>query len=236
MNILANTTIILIETSHPGNIGSVARFMKNMGFENLALVNPLCEVNNLSMALSSNAKSIVENAKIYNTLDEALASFNCVIGTTARNRGIPVRILSPANILDQLNKDNIDKVAILMRNESRGLTNSQINKCNYVINIPTNSNYSSLNVASALNIILYELSKRSNSFSAVSEGETVTSQENFSGMIEHFYSVSKQIGIMKDDRPMLRSKLNHIFKKSKLTDEEINILRGFLSAVEKHSQ
>ena len=106
MNILENTTIILIETSHPGNIGSVARFMKNMGFENLALVNPLCEVNNLSMALSSNAKSIVENAEIYNTLDEALASFNCVIGTTARNRGIPARIFSPANILDQLNKDN----------------------------------------------------------------------------------------------------------------------------------
>ena len=118
--------IVLVETSHPGNIGSAARAMKTMGFSNLYLVDPKCEINDISYAMASNANDILENAEVSSSLEETLSDCNFIIGATARQRDIPIEIINPREFSKKVDSENYGKLAILLGNEARGLTNKQL--------------------------------------------------------------------------------------------------------------
>ena len=236
---LSNIKIVLLETTHPGNIGSVARAMKTMNFSNLYLVNPLCHINEISFAMASNARDVLDNAKIYNNLEEVTDDCDFIIGTTARQRDIPIEIVNPRELSKNIKTSQYEKIAILLGNESRGLTNQQLSKCRVGCHIPANKSYTSLNIAASLQIILYEILMESRySVSNINKVDRKNRAKNdqFSSFLEHMDKVLKDINFVKDDRPSISRKIQHIFKKADLTEEEINILRGILSAIENHSQ
>ncbi|MDA9181227.1 RNA methyltransferase [Gammaproteobacteria bacterium] len=231
--------IVLLETSHPGNIGSAARAMKTMGFSILYLVNPKCEINEISYAMASHAGDILDNAQVSNNLSEVLGNCNYIVGATARQRDIPIEVLNPREIANKINADSYDEVAILLGNEARGLTNEQLSLCSVGLHIPSNKEYTSLNLASSLQIILYEIlfkSEIDSSYINKIDKKDIASNEKLSGFLNHMNKVLKEIDFIKDDRPMIVRKIDHIFKKASLSEEEINILRGILSAIENHSQ
>ena len=238
MNFFSNIKIILVETSHPGNIGSAARAMKTMRFNNLNLVNPKCKVNEISYAMASNAGDVLDNAKIFENLFDAIGDCNYIIGATARQRDIPIEIINPREIAKKVNTKFHEKTAILLGNESRGLTNEQLSMCTIGLHIPSNREYTSLNIAASLQIILYEILFESeynaSSINKIDKND-VAENKKLTGFLKHMDTVLKDINFIKDNRPMISRKINHIFKKADLSEEEVNILRGVLSAIENHS-
>tara|TARA_Y100000022_G_scaffold200258_1_gene215043 strand:- start:1107 stop:1748 length:642 start_codon:yes stop_codon:yes gene_type:complete len=213
--------------------------MKTMGFANLYLVNPKCEINDISFAMASNAKDILENAEVSDSLAETLSDCNYIIGATARQRDIPLEIINPREFSKKLSTENFGKVAILLGNEARGLTNKQLAMCSIGLHIPSNKKYTSLNLAASLQIILYELmyeSKNEASYINKIDKNDIATNEKLTNLFIHMDKVLKDINFIKDDRPMISRKINYIFKKASLSEEEINILRGILSAIENHSQ
>ena len=239
MNSFSNIKIILVETSHPGNIGSAARAMKTMGFDNLNLVNPKCKVNEISYAMASNAGDVLDNIEIHKDLCEAIGNCNYIVGATARQRDIPIEIINPKEFAIKAKHRDYQNLAIVLGNEARGLTNEQLSLCSIGLHIPSNKNYSSLNIASSLQIILYEMlfeSEHDASYINKIDKNDVAPHKVFNNFLQHMDKVLKNIDFIKDDRPMISRKINHIFKKADLSEEEINILRGILSAIENHSQ
>jgi tRNA (cytidine32/uridine32-2'-O)-methyltransferase len=235
----SNIKIVLVETSHPGNIGSVARAMKTMGFYNLNLVDPKCKINEISYAMASNAGDVLDNAKVFKNLSEVIGNCNYVIGATARQRDIPIEIINPRDFAKKVNKESHETIAIVLGNEARGLTNNQLSKCSLGLHIPSNKEYTSLNIASSLQIILYEIlfeSEKSASSINKIDKSNIAENKKLVGFFTHLNKILKDINFIKDDRPMISRKVNHIFKKANLTEEEINILRGILTAIENHSQ
>lgn len=230
--------IILIETSHPGNIGSVARAMKTMCFNNLFLVNPKCKINEISYAMASNAGDILDNVVISENLLEVIRDCQYIIGSTARQRDIPIKIISPKKFAEKISIYDNENIAIILGNEARGLTNEQLSLCTEGLHIPSNKNYSSLNIASSLQIILYEVfCKIGNNRSDINKimKSDIASNEKLTGLFDHMDGLLRDLNFIKDDRPMIVRKINHIFKKASLTEEEVNILRGILTAIKKHS-
>ena len=239
MNSFSNIKIILVETSHPGNIGSAARAMKTMGFDNLNLVNPKCKVNEISYAMASNAGDVLDNIEIHENLCNAIGNCNYIVGATARQRDIPIEIINPKEFAITAKHRGYKNLAIVLGNEARGLTNEQLSLCSIGLHIPSNKNYSSLNIASSLQIILYEMlfeSEHDASYINKINKNDVAPYKVFNNFLQHMDKVLKDIDFIKDDRPMISRKINHIFKKADLSEEEINILRGILSAIENHSQ
>jgi tRNA (cytidine32/uridine32-2'-O)-methyltransferase len=231
--------VVLVETSHPGNIGSAARAMKTMGFKNLFLVSPKCKINEISYAMASNAGDVLDEAIVFDNLSEALSDCDYIIGATARQRDIPIEIFNPREVAKKIHTKQFKSIALLLGNEARGLTNEQLSLCSIGLHIPCNKNYTSLNIASSLQIILYEIlfeSKNEASDINKIDKSDIASHEKLMSFLSHLDKVLKDINFIKDDRPMISRKINYIFKKSNLSEEEINILRGFLSAIENHSQ
>lgn len=235
----SNIKIVLVETSHPGNIGSVARAMKTMGFCNLNLVDPKCKINEISYAMASNAGDVLDNVKVFKNLSEVIDDCNYIIGATARQRDIPIEIINPKEFAIEAKHRDYQNLAIVLGNEARGLTNEQLSLCSVGLHIPSNKNYSSLNIASSLQIILYEIlfeSENEASYINKIDRSDIASYKALNNFLQHMDKVLKDINFIKDDRPMISRKINHIFKKAGLSEEEINILRGILSAIENHSQ
>ena len=235
----SNIKIVLVETSHPGNIGSVARAMKTMGFSNLNLVDPKCKINEISYAMASNAGDVLDNVKVFKNLSEVIDDCNYIIGATARQRDIPIEIINPKEFAIEAKHRDYQNLAIVLGNEARGLTNEQLSLCSVGLHIPSNKNYSSLNIASSLQIILYEIlfeSENEASYINKIDRSEIASYKVLNNFLQHMDKVLKDINFIKDDRPMISRKINHIFKKADLSEEEINILRGILSAIENHSQ
>jgi len=231
--------VVLVETSHPGNIGSAARAMKTMGFKKLFLVSPKCQINEISYAMASNAGDVLDNAIVFNSLSEALSDCDYIIGATARQRDIPIEIFNPREVAKKIHIKQLKSIALLLGNEARGLTNEQLALCSIGLHIPCNKDYTSLNIASSLQIMLYEiLFESKNEVSDINkiDKNDIASHEKLMSFLSHLDTVLKNINFIKDDRPMISRKINYIFKKSDLSEEEINILRGFLSAIENHSQ
>ena len=239
MKSFSNVKIILVETSHPGNIGSVARAMKTMGFNNLNLVDPKCKVNEISYAMASNAGDVLDKAETHKDLHEAIGDCNYIVGATARQRDIPIEIINPREFAIEANCRDHQNLAILLGNEARGLTNEQLSLCSIGLHIPSNKDYSSLNIASSLQIILYEMlveSEHEASYINKIDRNDIAPYKVVNSFFQHMDKVLKDIDFIKDDRPMISRKINHIFKKANLSEEEVNILRGILSAIENHSQ
>ena len=155
---LENIRIILVNTSHTGNIGSAARAMKTMGLSQLVLVDPVRPPDEKSTALAAGANDILANLRIVPTLAEAISDCSLVIGASARSRTLAWPMLDPRQAGQQLADGALNKtVALVFGRERTGLTNEELQQCHYHVNIPANPEYSSLNVAMAVQTLCYEI-------------------------------------------------------------------------------
>lgn len=230
---LENIRIVLIETSHSGNIGSAARAMKTMGLQQLYLVSPK-SVDEQSLALSAGAEDVVNNAVIVQTFDEAVKDCSLVIGTSARLRHLQSTLVEPREAAEKATSHQ-GKVAIVFGRERIGLTNDELLKCHYHLTIPANPDYSSLNLAMAVQLVSYEMR-----MAALSDQKKIplssieTNYPNAQEM-EYFFAHTERLyqslGFIQNQGVM--QKLRRLYQRCELERNELNILLGMLSAVEK---
>ena len=155
---LENVRVVMVETTHPGNIGAAARAMKTMGLADLRLVSPAVYPSAEATARASGAGDVLSAARVCADLDEALEGATLVIGTSARQRRIPWPCLTPRQLSAQLQREpESTRIAVLFGREDRGLTNDELRRCNLHVTVPANPDYGVLNVASAVQLIAYEL-------------------------------------------------------------------------------
>ncbi|AKE94887.1 tRNA (cytosine(32)/uridine(32)-2'-O)-methyltransferase TrmJ [Cronobacter sakazakii] len=237
---LQNIRIVLVETSHTGNMGSVARAMKTMGLTNLWLVNPLVKPDSQAIALAAGASDVIGNASIVDTLDEALAGCSLVVGTSARSRTLPWPMLDPRECgLKSVSEATHAPVAIVFGRERVGLTNDELQKCHYHVAIAANPEYSSLNLAMAVQVIAYEvrmawLASQDAQTPAPGEEENpyplVDDLERFYG---HLEQVLLSTGFIRPNHPgQVMNKLRRLFTRARPESQELNILRGMLASIE----
>lgn len=233
--------MVLVETTHPGNIGAAARAMKNMGLTDLVLVNPREFPHEKAVWRSAGATDVVDNAKVVATVDEAIAGCHLVLGTSARDRRIPWPMLDARECGRKIVEAHAQRsrVAVLFGRESRGLRNEELHKCHYHVNIPTADSYSSLNLAMAVQVIAYEILE-----AALDAAERPTAEGSWdrswatADAVEHLFEHLERTMIEVDfhdpDNPrQLMTRLRRLFNRTRLDEMEVNILRGFLTAVNK---
>jgi len=231
--------IILVATSHPGNIGGCARAMKTMGLRRLVLVSPSQFPDPDATARAAGAEDILDKAVVCESLDEALADCQLVIGTSARNRRIPWPILAPSAAADRIWAEPIDtEIAVLFGRERTGLTNEELDRCHALINIPTEADFSSLNLAGAVQIIAYEIRRahlgRELPAPAAETmlGEPLASADEIQRFYDHLERVMVDSGFLDPENPrLLMRRLMRLYNRVHLSRNEVNILRGILSAL-----
>jgi tRNA (cytidine32/uridine32-2'-O)-methyltransferase len=233
---LENIRIVLIQTSHPGNIGAVARAMKTMGLLDLYLVAPKQFPHPKAYEMASNAGDVLDNATVVESLDEAISDCTLVVGTSARSRVIPWPVLTPKALAEKVQVEaSTNQIAILFGCEQTGLTNDELQRCHYHIQIPANPHYSSLNLAAAVQIIAYELFvARAAAPSQEEDWEfrfaTADEMEKF---FVHLQEVLVEVDFLKLSAPRkLMTRLRRLFLRARVDVNEMNILRGVLTAVE----
>ncbi|MDV7105309.1 tRNA (cytosine(32)/uridine(32)-2'-O)-methyltransferase TrmJ [Vibrio sp. TH_r3] len=236
---LDNVKVILVGTSHPGNIGSAARAMKVMGLNQMVLVDPQCEIDAQTRALAAGAADITENAVIVDSLQEAIADCGLVVGSSARSRTLEWPMLEPRECGEKFAIEGQQyPVALIFGRERTGLTNDELQMCHYHVCIPANPEYSSLNLAMAVQTLSYEV--RMAHLSCVENVNTPT-QETYPRHkeLEMFYTHLEKVitgtQFIAEDKPnMIMNKLRRLFSRARPETQEINILRGILTSVEKH--
>lgn len=237
MKALSHVRMVMIGTTHPGNIGAAARAMKNMGLTDLALVNPKTYPSEQAVARAAGALDLLEHARVCQTLDEAIADCQQVIGASARRRSIPWPQIDPRGCAERVAGSNL-RTAILFGREHSGLSNEELERCHYLLHIPCNPEFSSLNVAAALQVISYELFLASQ---RVDDGEappvrsfqaTGEQMESFFGHLDTVLRDIRFIHPTKHETSILR-RLRRIFNRAQLEQEEVHLLRGILSAVQR---
>ncbi len=231
--------IVLVGTTHPGNIGAAARAMKTMTMNNLALVAPKQFPDAAATARAAGADDILARATRYNSLAEAVSDCVLVYGATARTRHLPCPVLTPREACAELFTQAGDKagVAIVFGREQSGLSNRELDLCNKVILIPGNADFSSLNLAAAVQIICYELYQYvfARQLPATGSGqasEPVTA-EALEQLYEHLEACLTETGFLDPDRPrQLMRRLRRLFNRAAPDQNEYNILRGILASVQ----
>ncbi|MCW9717279.1 MULTISPECIES: tRNA (cytosine(32)/uridine(32)-2'-O)-methyltransferase TrmJ [unclassified Avibacterium] len=236
---LDNIRIVLIETSHSGNIGSTARAMKTMGLSQLYLVAPKQGIDEQAIALAAGADDVVKNAVVVQTFDQAVADCELVIGTSARLRHLQSTLLEPRACGETtIAFAKQHKVAIVFGRERIGLTNEELLKCRYHLTIPANPDYSSLNLAMAVQLVCYELrmawlenGKKDVDLSLSSIENIYPTTQELEYFFDHTERLYKQLGFIQNQGVM--QKLRRLYQRAQVEKNELNILRGMLSAVEK---
>lgn len=229
--------IVLVGTSHPGNIGAVARAMKNMGVADLALVSPQHFPHAQATARASGAIDVLENATVVDSLAEAIKDCVFVAGASARSRTINWPCIQPrgcAAKFAQLSQSG--PVAAVFGPEKYGLTNADLDICDTLLTIPTNPEFSSLNLAMAVQVLTYEIRLASNATELphyLPDTPLASNEE-----LEHFYThlerVLTDIDFLDPENPRhLMRRLRRLFIRASLDKNEVNILRGFLAAIDK---
>ncbi len=232
-----NIRIVLVNTSHPGNIGAAARAMKNMGLSRLYLVQPKQFPAEQAVFRASNALDILDQATVCESLDEALDGVSLVVGTSARNRRIPWPLQTPREFAESLATQGPREVAVLFGREDRGLTNHELQRCSAHIHIPTDEAYSSLNIAMAVQVICYELRLAWLQDNPVPEQQWDAPWANEADK-ERFYTHLEQtlvdLQFLDPKAPrQLMTRLRRLFGRVDLDEMEVNILRGILTAAQQ---
>ncbi len=233
--------IVLSHTSHPGNIGAAARAMKTMGLSRLVLVNPKSFPHNDAVARAAGAEDILVQARVCSSLDEALVGSVFAVAISARHRSLgPAPMQARAAAPEVLALSAAGEVALVFGNETAGLSNAEVQRCQRTVFIPANPEYTSLNLGSAVQLLCYEL--RLAAFDGrppvVTKAIPFASPPATNDDIERFYAHLERIMIATDfldpQHPKrLLPKLRRLFGRADLERDEINILRGLLDAVEK---
>jgi len=234
---LSNIRVVLVGTTHPGNIGSVARAMKTMGLSNLYLAEPKVEPDGQSIALAAGASDILKHLVKVDSLEEAIKDCSLVIATSARSRTLDWPVLEPREAGSKLALESCQgPVAIVFGRESHGLSNEELQKCHYHVCIPANPEYSSLNLAQAVQLICYETRVAWLEKHQQAEQELVEypSSEDHERFFEHLERTLQKTGfIIKNHPGQVMIKLRRLFTRARIETQEMNILRGILTSVEK---
>lgn len=242
---LDQISIVLVEPSHPGNIGAAARAMKTMGLSRLVLVNPRRFPDDEATRRAAGAESVLNQALVVSDLATALGNIDCVVGTSVRDREVGWPTKTPRETADYINQklnDDASQVAILFGRENSGLTNAELESCQAQVRIPANSEYSSLNLASAVQIIAYELRCKSledvetdtqvEKNGSLKQRQQAASTAQKQGHLDHLQQTLEDIDFVRTKPPtQLMRKLSRLYNKADLTVEEIQILRGILTAI-----
>lgn len=238
---LENIRIILVNTSHTGNIGSAARAMKTMGLSQLVLVDPVSPPDEQTTALAAGATDILDNLKIVPTLQEAIADCSLVIGTSARSRTLSWPMLDPREAGQKLVAEGkSESVALVFGRERTGLTNEELQQCHFHVHIPANPEYSSLNVAMAVQTLCYEvrmswLDNQSTYADELTDDEALyPPKASFEQFFEHLEQTLHETQFLHSDHPgHVMMRLRRMFTRMRPDANELNILRGILTSVRK---
>lgn len=237
---LERVRIVLSHTSHPGNIGAAARAMRTMGLSHLYLVKPKYFPHVDARALAAGALDILNAAVVCESLDEALAGTVLAVAATARNRDLSHEVVDCRKAcLRLLSETPRGDVALVFGTERSGLTVAEVSKCGLIATIPASATYTSLNLAQAVQVFAYELRlacEPSHEEPPVDSVNLATHEE-----IEHFYEHLEQTlyatGFLNPAQPgRLMQRMRRLFARSRLEKEEVNILRGILSAMQDKAQ
>lgn len=242
-NLLDSVRIVLVNTSHPGNIGGVARALKNMGLHQLYLVNPKNFPSEEAQWRASNAQDILANAKVVETLDEAIGDCGLVFGTSARERRIPWPIFTPRECGHRaMVEASQHPVAIVFGREDRGLMNEELQKCHYHVHIPTNPAYNSLNLAAAVQVLTYELriaclelQNNNNPLHFDDWDMPPANQQALEKYYEHLQQTLERLNFLQPDNPrQTMTRLRRLFNRIRMDEMELAILRGMLTAMQNY--
>ncbi|MBT8114274.1 MAG: RNA methyltransferase [Arenicella sp.] len=240
--------IVLVEPTHPGNIGAVARAVKTMGLQRLVLVNPKKFPHYEASKRAAGAESVLQTAVLTDDIQSAIADCTLVLGTSVRDREVSWPTLTPnqaaADVMGHLRQNTVHQVAILFGRESSGLTNGELALCQQQISIPANPQYSSLNLAAAVQIVCYELRMAAHAESEQADGQkrslstaelrrAAATKQQLEGHLQHLQQTLESLDFIKSKPPtMLMRKLTRLYNKAQLTVEEVQILRGILTAIQ----
>ena len=229
--------IVLVDTIHPGNIGSVARAMKTMGLQRLSLVNPRVFPSGESTALAGNATDVLENAIIFNSIKDAIKDSTFVYATSARDRSIQWPIMNAEQAANDIcNVVNSKKeVSIVFGKEDRGLTNEELELANKLIEIPANPEYPVLNLAMSAQIICYEILKASSDDTNREWRDyPEVNSDQLQRLIDHFIETAVDIDVIDPDNPKkIISRIKRMFTRLQPDEMEASFMRGFLSGIKK---
>lgn len=233
--------IVLVGTSHTGNMGSVARAMKTMGLTDLCLVEPKELPDGQAYALAAGATDILANARVADTLAEVIADCRLVVGTSARSRTLSWPMLDARQCgLKAVEESQQGPVALVFGRERSGLSNEELQQCHYHVCIDANPEYSSLNLAMAVQVITYEvrMAMLAHTHKPVESDEvlypTAQQMENF---YQHLHQTLDETGfIIKQHPGVVMTKLRRLFNRARPEDAELNILRGILTSVQRYGR
>ena len=233
----AAVRIVLIDPSHPGNIGSVARAMKNMALSDLVLVRPKSFPHPESHALAAGADDVLAAARVVGTVSEAVADCGFVAGTTARPRSYTWEFLTPREVAARIVALPAgNRTALLFGSEKYGLGTDDLQYCNVLVRIPTNPDYSSLNLAMAVQLLSYEIfMEREQPQSRVQLEQPLAPAGDVEYFYDHLNRVMNEIDF-EDKTGHLMERLRRLFNRAQMDRNELNIMRGLLSAVQSRGQ
>jgi TrmH family RNA methyltransferase len=245
--VLQNIRVVLVNTSHPGNIGGAARAMKNMGLSRLVLVEPRDFPSAEAVARAAGAVDILDGARIVSTLEEALDGCSLVLGTSARDRHIPWPLLDPrecaAACMEQI--EQAGEVALVFGREDSGLSNDELQRCHFHVHIPSDPEFSSLNLATAVQVLTYEVrmawlaaqgrpTKMAKQETHAEQSSLPVTADELERFYTHLESTLVQIGFHDPQNPRhLMPRLRRLYGRSNISKLEMNILRGILTETQK---
>jgi len=237
-NLLNSVKVVLVGTTHPGNIGATARAMKNMGILDLALVEPKEFPSDVATFRSKAAKDILEKASVHRSLEEAISECELVVGTSARGRTVPWPVLNPREAAEEMRKSSLNgKVAIVFGREDRGLTNEELGLCNFHVHIPSDPEYSSLNLSQAVQILAYEIRLSYLQDRHVNKeywDVELANNEQTERLINHMDELMQEVDFYDVENPRkLLVRVRRFFKRSKIDVMEANIFRGLFATIQK---
>ncbi len=239
--LLDRVCCVLVEPSHPGNIGAAARALKTMGIGRLALVKPRVFPSPEATARASGADDVLAAATVHSTLAEAIADCAIAVGTTARARYIEWPVEAPRDAAAWIAaRPGAPRVALVFGREQAGLTNAEMALCQRMIRIPTNPEYSSLNLAQAVQLCAYEVRLQALAAAVpaaapqAAPGETLATAAELAQLTAHWLRVMTRVDYFDPDKPkLLPRRVRRLLNKAALLHSEAQILRGFLTAVER---
>jgi TrmH family RNA methyltransferase len=236
-NIFNNIRIVLCQTSHPGNIGATARAMKTMGLNRLYLVKPKKFPDDEAKALAVNAADLLNTAVVTSTLEEAIADCNFVLAVSGKERSLAQEIMTVREAAIKTKQlASSQQIALVFGNETSGLSTAEANRCQVLVTIPANPEYTSLNLAQAVQIMCYELRM------AITDGDIhyeeksveLASQDDLERFYDHLKEVLTLIGYINPKAPKkLFERLRRLYARARLEKEEVNLLRGILTLTQK---
>ena len=240
MQIFDRVRVVLVNSAQPGNIGGAARAMLNMGLTRLYLVDPEVFPSDRAVWRAAGATQILDNAQVFARLEDAVADCQLVIGTSARERRIQWPLVDPKECVSRMFQEPPDtEIALVFGREHSGLTNGELQQCHWHVHIPSNADYSSLNLCAAVQVVAYELRMQH----LQQQGELPLPQEwdeplatnkQLEMLIQHFEQAMTTTGFFDPEKPrQTMTRLRRMLTRIRADESEVAILRGFLASAER---